>query len=179
MKILKDNKFIYKDRSDYIIKNKKAIIVITILIITTILLLTPIVYAKYISTEISKSTLNIAQPIFEVEGNQSTKISETNNIGYYEFTIKNFNETCVSEIGFLYTIEIISDADESIEFELYNEEELVPLENLKTQQISINGKEKIEQKYKLKVTYDSTKVTQETDITKEVQVKVYSEQEKL
>ena len=53
------------------------------------------------------------------------------------------------------------------------------MENLKTQQISINGKEKIEQKYKLKVTYDSTKVTQETDITKEVQVKVYSEQEKL
>ena len=137
---------------------------------------TPIVYAKYISIERASSTLNIAQPIFVVEGNQTTKISETNNIGYYEFSIKNFNETDISETSFLYTIEIIADIDESIKYELYHGEEVVKLENLKTQQLSIKGHEKIEEKYKLKVIYDSSKATEQTDITKEVQVKVYSEQ---
>lgn len=119
----------------------------------------------------------VATPIFVVEGDSATKISEINNIGYYEFTIKNFNETNVSETGFLYTIEIISNTDESIQFELYNEEEQVPLENLKTGKLSIAGNEKVEQQYKLKVIYDSTKGTKGEDILGEVQVKVHSEQE--
>lgn len=114
-----------------------------------------------------------------VDENEVLKISEVNNTGYYEFTIKNFNETVVSEVGFWYTIEIISDINESIKFELYNENEMIPLENLKTQLISMKGKEKVEQKYKLKVTYDSTKVTEKTDFQKEVQIKVCSEQQKI
>lgn len=151
----------------------------TFILTITIIIFTPIVYAKYISIEKVSSALKIEQPIFIVEGNQTTKISDINNVGYYEFTIKNFNETNISQIGFLYTIEIIADTDESIKYELYHGEEILPLENLKTHQLSIKGKEKIEEKYKLKVTYDSEKATEESDITKEVQVKVYSEQEKI
>ena len=79
----------------------------------------------------------------------------------------------------MYTIEILSNTDESIQFELYNEETQITLENLKSQQISITANEKIEQKYKLKVIYDSTKGTNGKDILEEVQVKVHSEQEKI
>lgn len=125
------------------------------------------------------STISIAKPIFIVKGKEATKISEINNIGYYEFSIKNFNETNISEIGFLYSIEILSNTDESIQFELYNEETLIPLENLKTGQLSISGKEKMEQKYKLKVIYDSSKGDDGKDILEEVQIKVHSEQEKI
>ena len=131
-----------------------SIIILTIIII---ILSTHIVYAKYVTKDKMSSTLNIAKPIFIVEGKETTKINEINNIGYYEFSIKNFNETQISEIGFLYTIEVISNTDETIQFELYNEDIQIPLENLKTKELSIIGNEKIEQKYKLKIIYDNSK----------------------
>ena len=167
-------------RSDKNIKNKKkAIIGIILLTVMILLLSTHIVYAKYIAIDKITSSLEIATPIFIVEGQETTKINEINNIGYYEFSIKNFNETNISKTGFLYTIEILSNTDESIQFELYNEEKQISLENLKTQKLSIGGNEKIEQKYKLKVIYDSTKGNNGIDILEEVQVKVHSEQEKI
>ena len=138
-----------------------------------------IVYAKYITTDKISSGFYVATPIFIVEGKETTKISEINNIGYYEFSIKNFDQTKISETGFVYTIEILSNTDESIQFELYNEESQIPLENLKTQQLAIKANEKIEQNYKLKVIYDNTKGTKGKNILEEVQVKVHSEQEQI
>ena len=79
----------------------------------------------------------------------------------------------------MYTIEILSNTDESIQFELYNEEEQIPLKNLKTEKLLISGNGKVEQRYKLKVIYDNTKGTSGKDILEEVQVKVHSEQEKI
>lgn len=122
---------------------------------------------------------SVATPIFIVEGGETTKINQINNIGYYEFSIKNYNETNISEIGFLYTIEIVSNTDEAIQFELYNEEIQIPLHNLKTEQLLITADEKVEQKYKLKVIYDNTIGSNGKDILEEVQVKVHSEQEKI
>lgn len=146
-----------------------------IITLSLIILFIPITYAKYISLEKIHSKTEISKPIFSFVGNEVIEISKTNNIGYYEFSIKNFNETEVSETGFLYTIEIVCDSEEAIEFELYNEENEIQLNDLKTGQISINGNEKIEQKYKLKVTYDITKGAEE-DIFGDVQVRVLSEQ---
>ena len=167
-------------RSDKNIKNKKkAIMGIIILTSIIILLSTHIVYAKYITVDKLTSTLSIARPIFIVEGGETTKISEINNIGYYEFSVKNFDENNISEIGFLYTIEILANTDDSILFELYNEERQISLEKLKTERLLIGGNEKEEHKYKLKVTYDSSKGIIGKDILEEVQVKVHSEQEKL
>lgn len=124
-------------------------------------------------------SISVAIPIFIVDGKDVTKISQINNIGYYEFSIRNFNESKTSEIGFLYTIEVISDADESIKFELYNEETQISLENLKTKELFIKGNEKIEQKYKLKIIYDNIQGDQGKEILNEVQVKVHSQQEKI
>ena len=169
-----------KKRRDCNIRNKKQSIILTsILTIIIILLSTHIVYAKYVTIDKMSSTLNIAKPIFIVEGKETTKINEINNIGYYEFSIKNFDELNTSEISFLYTIEIISDTDESVQFELYNEDIQIPLENLKTKELSIIGNEKIEQKYKLKIIYDNSKGNSGKEILEEVQIKVHSEQEKI
>lgn len=137
------------------------------------------VYAKYISIEKLSSKLSIATPIFIVEGKEITKISEKNNIGYYEFSIKNFNETNISEIGFIYTIEIISNTDESIQFELYKNENQIQLNNNKTQEILISANQKKEENYKLKVMYDITKDNKEKNIFEEVQIKIHSEQNKI
>ena len=169
-----------KERGDIDIKNKeKRIITILIIIVVIIVLFTPMVGAKYEAVEILKSSNKIATPIFIVEGTETTKISEINNIGYYEFVIKNFNETKISETGFSYTIEIISNTDESVQFELYQEGQLIELQNLKTNNLSIPGNERVERKYKLKVKYDSSLGTNGKDILEEVQVKVHSEQQKI
>ena len=156
------------------IKHKK-IIILTILIIA---LTTPIVYGKYFSIDKLTGQIEIANPIFIVEGAEATKISEINSIGYYEFSIKNFEGNNISETGFIYTIEIISKVNGTIEFELYNsEEEIITLHNLKTKEKYIKGNEKQEHKYKLKVMYNSTKGNKGEDILEEVQIKVHSEQE--
>ena len=140
---------------------------------------THIVYAKYITIDKISGAFTVATPIFIVEGKEITKISEINNIGYYEFVIKNFNETNISKTSFWYTIEILSNTDESIQFELYNEDKQISLKNLKTEQLSIMGNEKVEEKYKLKVIYDKTKATIGKVILEEVQIKVHSEQAKI
>lgn len=169
-----------KKRRDCNIRNKKQSIILTsILTIIIILLSTHIVYAKYITVDNLTSTISIAKPIFIVKGKEATKISEINNIGYYEFSIKNFDELNTSEISFLYTIEIISDTDESVQFELYNEDTPIPLKNLKTEELLIQGKEKVEQKYRLKVIYDNTQGDKGKEILEEVQIKVHSQQEKI
>lgn len=155
--------------------NHKKIIMVLVLL-ASILLLTPIVFAKYQSLDILNNKTEIAKPIFEVQGTESSKISAIQNKGYYDFTIKNFNDTGISEIGFLYTIEIIADVDESVQFELYKEDEKIELQDLKTKLLSIQANQEIEQNYKLIVTYDSSLGEKGKDILQEVQIKVHSEQ---
>lgn len=167
-------------RSDKNIRNKKKKIkIVSILTFIIILLSMQKTYAKYITVDKLSSQFSIATPIFIVQGGESIKISEINNIGYYEFFIKNFDENNISEVDFLYTIEIVANTDESIQFELYCDEIPVALENLKTQKLSIKGGEKVEQTHKLKVIYDSKKDLKGKDILEEVQIKVHSEQEKI
>lgn len=134
-------------------------------------------FAKYNTSEKLSSSIEIAKPIFIVEGKETTKISAIQNIGYYEFSVKNYDETNISKTGFLYTIEIITKTDEAIQFELYKEDEQIELKDLKTEELFIVGNEQTEQKYKLKVTYDNTKGNKEKDILEDIQVKIHSEQE--
>lgn len=157
--------------------NKKALIAIIVLII--ILLFVPKVYAKYMDAIILKSNTQIAKPIFIVEGTEISKINSINNVGYYEFYVKNYDENNISEIGFNYVIEIVTELNESIKFELYKGDEQIELKDLKTNEIYIGANEKIEQKYKLKIIYDKNLNSIGKDILQEVQIKVHSEQEEI
>lgn len=158
-----------------IIKNKKKIFII---IVTFALAFSAqISYARYFKTETLNAVQEIATPIFKVEEGNIIQIDKINNIGYYEFSVKNFNERNVSEIGFSYTIEIISNLEDLVQFELYNGEKQIQLQDLKTEKITITGNEKIEQKYKLKIIYNNIKEVKEESIEK-IQIKLNSEQEK-
>lgn len=159
---------------------KKILIILLIffIIIGAICIRTTI--SQYKSKQEIRSTMKIAKPIFKVEGSETTKISALNNIGYYEFKIKNFDEENMSDTGFLYYIEILSKTDDAIEFELYDEQEqLMDLENFKTNQFTMPCNEKLERNYKLKVVYDKTKGEIGKDILEDVQIKVHSEQIKV
>ena len=139
----------------------------------------PKVYAKYIDTIILKNNTQIVKPVFIVEGTEISKINSINNIGYYEFYVKNYDENNISEIGFYYIIEVVSQLDESIKFELYKGDEKIELKDLKTNEIYIGANEKIEQKYKLKIIYNRSLNPIGKDILQEVQIKVHSEQEEI
>ena len=136
----------------------------------------PETLAKYTIFKKLEHKMNIAQPIFLVEGNEIAKIDSINNIGYYNFSVKNYNEINTSKVGFVYTIEIISKLDETIKCELYKNDKEIELKNLKTDKMSIKGNEKIEEKYKLKIIYNKDNETKQKDILEEVQVKIHSEQ---
>lgn len=145
----------------------------------TIILFTHVVYAKYVTIEKINSIFKIATPIFIVEGKEKLQINELNNIGFYEFSVKNFKENEISETGFLYSIEIISKLENILEFELYSEDSIIELNNLKTEKILISGNKKIEQNYKLKIKYNNLYENINEDIWDEVQIKIHSEQEKI
>ncbi len=139
----------------------------------------PKTLAKYTTTEKIDNKLEIAQPIFQVKGTEIAKINSINNIGYYDFIVKNYDKEKIGEVDFLYTIEVISDIDDSVKFELYKNGQLISLKNQKTEVMSIKGNIKTEEQYRLKVTYDETKGTNGKDILEDVQIKIHSEQGKI
>ena len=165
---------------------KKQILKIIILTITLILL-EYTSYAKYMTSEIIKGKQEIIKPIFNVKEGIPIKIDNKNKINCYEFVIDNFYEDKVSEIGFLYTIEIISniDLESNFNLKLYNEEEEIQLSDLRTPKISIKGNEKIEQKYKIYIERNESEDEEDyaerefKTISGTIQIRVSAEQEKI
>ena len=154
--------------------NKKFFIII---LVNILVFSTHISYARYIQTENLSVVQNIAIPIFKIEEGKIVKMNRENDIAVYEFSIRNFNSKNISEINFLYTIEVISNFGESVKFELYDEEKQVILYNSKTEPILISSNERIEKNYKLKIVYDNKdKVT--VNNKENIQIKVEAEQEK-
>ena len=159
-----------------------------IAIITIILIFCEhISYAKYINTYILKGKQEIAQPIFEIEEGIPIKINNENTIGTYEFLVKNFKEENISEVGFLYTIEIVINENlkSKVKVELYNEESNVQLINFKTEPILLNGNNKNEHKYRLNISYNQNYNQNEggkevlESIFSKIQININAEQEKI
>ncbi len=82
-----------------------------------------------------------------------------------------------------YTIEVMSNTDESVKFNLYNNDEdnktKVDLKDNKTSKISLPRNSKQDHNYRLEVIYDNTKSLSASDILENIQVKVHSEQSKI
>ena len=154
---------------------KKKVIVILIIVA---IFSANISYARYIKNECLNIVQEIANPVLEVKEGEIIKIDKINNIGFYEFSIKNFNSKKISEIDSEYTIEIVSDIEEAVKFELYNGEKQVNLQDLKTEPILIKGNNKIEENYKLKIIYNDVKDIK-SNIMSKIQIKIHSEQGKI
>lgn len=156
--------------------NKKIYKILIITILCLIIYFSGFCLAKYKTTKQVSSVSKIALPILNVEGAEITKISGINNKGYYNFVVKNYENDKVSEVPLDYYIEIISNTDESVNFKLYKDNELISLNNKRTEKINIKSIEKTEHSYRLEVTYDKNKSTSEKDILEDVQLKIHSEQ---
>ena len=97
----------------------------------------------------------------------------------YTFKVKNYNEkNKITETDLQYYIEILSNTDNSINIELYQNENRINLNNNKTEYIQISKDKKEEREYKIKITYDKNKSNTINDIMEKIQVKVHTEQVK-
>lgn len=159
--------------------NSKLVTMILIIVIIILLLFCGYSMAKVIEEVILKGEVEVAEPILLIENNPSLDITATNNYGIYTFKVKNYNEkNKITETDLQYYIEILSNTDNSINIELYQNENRINLNNNKTEYIQISKDKKEEREYKIKITYDKNKSNTINDIMEKIQVKVHTEQVK-
>lgn len=160
-------------------KDSRLITGFLIVFIIILLLFCGYSMAKAIEEVIIKGKAEIAEPILVIENNPSIDITAINNYGVYTFKVKNYNEkNKITETDLKYYIEILSNTDNSINIELYQNENKINLNNNRTEYIQISKDRKEEREYKIKITYDKNKSNSINDIIEKIQVKVHTEQAK-
>ena len=101
-------------------KNKKKIIIISIFAIILILFLIGFSMGKAFSKTVINGTADIAKPIIEVNNGKEIEITNKENKGGYDFSVRNFNEQGeINEANLFYNIEIISNLNEAIDVKIY------------------------------------------------------------
>lgn len=159
--------------------NFKMITIILIILMSLLLLFSGYTFAKSLEEKIINSNTQIAKPILEINSKQGITITEIENTGIYEFSIKNYDQNGkITDVDLKYYIEILGNNDAGIHFNLYEGENEIQLENQKTDYITITKNNKEERKYKIKITYDKDKSQSISDIIQKIQVKVHTEQVK-
>ena len=178
--IVKKGKIKTNDKIDK--KDYKITTILIIVFLIVLLLLCGYTFAKEVENIIINGKAEVAEPILIIENDPSIDITATNNYGEYCFTVKNYNEQKGSDVDLKYNIEVLSNADESIYFKLYEnqngKEKEIPLVNHKSDFIEISKNNKEKRDYKIIITYDKDKSLSVTDIIQEIQVKVHTEQVK-
>lgn len=153
-------------------KNTKFITAILIIFIVILLFWGGYSMAKIINEIIIKGQAQIAEPIFIVENNPVVDITESKENGEYVFKVKNYNEqNKISEIDLKYKVEIISNLNDAISVEVYQDENKIDLIEGKTEDIILSKNNKEEREYKIKIFYDNENNVLE-DIIGKIQVKV-------
>lgn len=175
---IKNKKVFTKDKKSIKeeVKNKKSKVIIFILLISTILsgVLVGISFSKYQSKIIGQAFANIAKPVLEVRREQSLLLTALAPKASYVFEVRNYKEDELNQVEMEYYIEIISNTDEAIDFELYRGEENIPLNNNKTEKIKLTKEEKQIHSYRLEITYDKSKGVIGKDISENVEIKIHS-----
>lgn len=154
-------------------KYKDFLIVIIFLVILFTVFIVSYSFAKYVIKVNGKVFGDIAKPIIELKGEESLIITTIAPKTSYAFEVRNYNENeDINEIEMQYYIEIVSNIDEVIKFELYNNEEKIKLENRKTQLINIAKEKKQIDQYRLDIIYDNKSL--EKDIKDNIEIKIHS-----
>lgn len=161
--------------------NKKRTITISLVsIMVIILFFSKSSFGKDYHSANVETNLKIAEPILVVENNPVIEINGKKQKEYYNFKVKNQNETGeITQVDLNYNIEILSKTQEKITYKLYKENQEIPLNNNKTENMKLGKGILQEDNYKLEIIYDKNKKSSVTDIIQDVQIKVHSEQAKI
>ena len=161
-------------------RKKQEVIIVMAILIIIVTFFSGISVGKAVYNTNLKNGTKIAKPVLEVEKDSEIMITEDHKNGEYHFVVKNYNQAEeISQVDLTYYIEILeNNLDESIQYQLYKDDEKLELKENKTDQMTFHRDIKEEQEYILKVTYDDSKNTME-DIIQDIQIKVHSEQLKI
>lgn len=160
-------------------KNTKIITGMFIIFIIILLLFSGYSMAKVLEDVMVKGKAEIAEPILVVENNPSIDITAEKNYGEYTFKIKNYDQNnLITQTDLKYYIEILSNSDSAVKFELYQGENKIDLKDNKTEFIQISKDAKEEREYKIKIEYDKNIDTSIKDLLEKIQVRVHTEQVK-
>lgn len=158
------------------VKKKKIIKTILIIVVMMIFLLLCWLFlggksfAKYQKEIDSNHSLEIAKPVFVMDGADNIKIDGVEDTVYH-FSVKNFDDSEISEVDMKYAIQIVNNTEADLEFILTKDGESIQLEGNKTNFISLSSLTKQEDHYELKIKYLNHSATNE-DINGNVQIKV-------
>lgn len=155
-------------------KEHKRWIILCILFVILLGIIVGISFSKYQEKRIGQGLASIAKPVLEVRREQSLLITALKPKAAYTFEVRNYKEEEQNEIEMEYYIEIISSADESVTFTLYQGEKQIPLIENKTEKIKLAKEEKEIHSYRLEITYDKEKSNKQEDINTNVEIKIHS-----
>ena len=149
--------YIYKKGGIKILKTKLLKIIFILSIIALIVTGINVVNGQYMQTHTLKASTKIAKPIIIMEEGEKINIDGTSNEQEYQFKIKNYNEKNeISDVQMNYYLQILGNKDKAIEFELYENEKIIPIINNKTQTLKLGNKTKEEKNYILKIKYNKS-----------------------
>lgn len=130
----------------------------------------------FTETNIS-SNFSIAKPILIVDNKSQVEIKNINDIGIYEFTVKNYDsEGNVTQVDLEYNVEILTGIDENLELKIFKNNQEIDFNNNITQKYELTKDKKQEHNYKIEINCKSKDVEQ---IIQEIQIKVHSEQKRI
>ena len=157
------------------IKKKKVIKLIVVIIFVILMLLLFVLWGgktfskhkKYVE---SSGVCEVAKPVFVVDGAENIKIDGVQDT-VYNFCIKNYTDTEISQVSLDYYIEIVNDSKADLGFVLNKNGQAIGLDNNKSKMISLTGFTKQDDNYELQITHNNnTAIT--SDIEGNVQIKV-------
>lgn len=154
-----------------------------LLIIMVLIIVDNISYAKFITRINGKGKVELKTPILVLENDDLIvgQINKSHNSYQSEFCLKNYIEktSSINEINFEYSIKLIpSTLNFPVRYSLINvntNEEISLNDNLETDKISI-GKDKIEHKYRLIVSWEEFKKCEDVQEYLDVKIKIKATQ---
>lgn len=155
-------------------KRDKILILLILILVILIGIFVGISYSKYKNKITGQAFGQIAKPILEIKREQSLLLTALAPKASYVFEVRNYKENELNQVEMEYYIEIISNADEAIDFELYQGENKILLTENKTANIKLTKDEKQTHSYRLEIIYDETKGVLGQNIDENVEVKIHA-----
>ena len=131
------------------------------------------IYRKAIN---SSGVSEVSKPVFVVEGNSNIKIDGIEDTTY-KFSVKNYDNTGISNTNLKYFIQIVNNSQADLDFILTNNGKQVNLNNNKTGLISLSSLKKQSDEYELQIKYNNNPAV-ESNIEGNVQIKVEAIQDR-
>ena len=151
---------------------KFLFVILVILIILILLFMYRNSFASFITKISGKSTTEISEPIFIMENTSKKVLNDENTEIDYYFTVKNYNnEGKKTQNDLKYMIEITPNLDKSIILTLYKDNEVINLNNQKTDYIEMKHDSNEIHTYRLHIKYDRDETVSTSDIKENIYIK--------